>query len=109
MTTLAVRLRLAFAASVLVLAPCSAWPQAATPEQDDRIYTSDLVTRWGRAVTPENAWRSYPRPQMRRERWQNLNGEWDYAIRAKNELTGRNDVLMRIARIIAPVRRASRP
>src|SRR5690606_6534911 len=51
----------------------------------DRAYTSGLMTRWGRAVTPENAWRSYPRPQMKRERWLNLNGEWDYAIRPKAE------------------------
>lgn len=39
-----------------------------------------LMTRWGRAVTPENAWQEYPRPQMVRKDWQNLNGLWDYAI-----------------------------
>jgi beta-galactosidase/beta-glucuronidase len=39
-----------------------------------------LKTPWGEKVTPENAWREYPRPQMARERWQNLNGLWDYAI-----------------------------
>ncbi|WP_028966320.1 glycoside hydrolase family 2 protein [Sphingomonas phyllosphaerae] len=48
-----------------------------------RIYTSDLTTRWGRAVTPDNAWRSYPRPQMKRAKWQNLNGMWEYAVRPK--------------------------
>ncbi|MBY9064809.1 glycoside hydrolase family 2 [Sphingomonas yunnanensis] len=47
------------------------------------IYTSDLVTRWGRAVTPDNAWRGYPRPQMKRTKWLNLNGQWDYAVRPK--------------------------
>lgn len=46
----------------------------------DGVYTSDLMTRWGREVTPDNAWRSYPRPQLKRERWLNLNGLWDYAI-----------------------------
>lgn len=56
--------------------------QAAAPA-DDHVYTSDLMTQWGKSVTPENAWRSYPRPQMKRDRWQNLNGLWDYAIRAK--------------------------
>ncbi|MGN6375817.1 MAG: glycoside hydrolase family 2 protein, partial [Sphingomonas sp.] len=50
---------------------------------DDHVYTSSLMTRWGKDVTPQNAWRSYPRPQMKRERWQNLNGLWDYAITAK--------------------------
>lgn len=39
-----------------------------------------LKTPWGEKVTPENAWREYPRPQFVRDRWQNLNGLWDYAI-----------------------------
>ena len=38
------------------------------------------MTRWAKDVTPENAWREYPRPQMRREKWLNLNGLWDYSI-----------------------------
>ncbi len=41
---------------------------------------SDLITEWGAKVTPENAWRGYPRPQMTRENWTNLNGEWNYAV-----------------------------
>jgi beta-galactosidase/beta-glucuronidase len=43
-------------------------------------YAGPLVTKWGKAVTPDNAWRSYPRPQMVRQDWQNLNGLWDYAL-----------------------------
>ena len=31
-------------------------------------------------MTPENAWRGYPRPQMVRGEWTNLNELWDYAI-----------------------------
>ena len=42
-----------------------------------------LTTTWGEKVTPANAWREYPRPQFVRERWENLNGLWDYAITAK--------------------------
>src|SRR5262245_52483638 len=42
-----------------------------------------LMTEWGEKVTPDNAWREYPRPQFTRERWQNLNGLWDYAITSK--------------------------
>ncbi len=80
------RFRHAVAALLLALAPCCAWAQQGDgSQQGDGIYTSALTTRWGRAVTPENAWRSYPRPQMQRERWVNLNGEWDYAIRPKTE------------------------
>ena len=39
-----------------------------------------MLTEWGEKVTPENAWREYPRPQMVRSRWTNLNGLWDYAV-----------------------------
>jgi beta-galactosidase/beta-glucuronidase len=39
-----------------------------------------MMTRWGHEVTPDNAWRDYPRPQMERTNWQNLNGLWNYAI-----------------------------
>lgn len=40
----------------------------------------NLMTRWGKEVTPENAWRSYPRPQLERSRWQNLNGLWSFSV-----------------------------
>ena len=39
-----------------------------------------LMTEWGEKVTPENAWREYPRPQMARDAWTNLNGLWQYAV-----------------------------
>ena len=41
---------------------------------------ADLRTRWAKDVTPENAWAEYPRPQLVRSDWLNLNGLWDYAI-----------------------------
>ncbi len=44
-----------------------------------------LMTRWAKDVSPETAHREYPRPQMVREEWQNLNGLWDYAIRPKDD------------------------
>ena len=42
-----------------------------------------LLTKWAGDVSPENAHPEYPRPQMVREQWLNLNGLWDYAIRPK--------------------------
>ncbi|WP_114778582.1 glycoside hydrolase family 2 protein [Botryobacter ruber] len=42
-----------------------------------------LKTRWAKDVSPANAWQEYPRPQLVRDDWQNLNGLWEYAIRKK--------------------------
>ncbi len=69
--------------SLLTFAASASAASAQTAPAGDGVYTSALTTRWGREVTPENAWRSYPRPQMKRDRWKNLNGLWDYAITAK--------------------------
>ena len=44
-----------------------------------------LTTDWTSKVTPENVWQEYPRPQLVREKWMNLNGLWEYAIRPKEE------------------------
>lgn len=44
-----------------------------------------IMTRWAAKVAPERALPEYPRPQMVRDAWQNLNGLWDYAIRPKAE------------------------
>lgn len=43
-----------------------------------------IMTSWGEKITPENTWRDYPRPQLKRNEWQNLNGLWDYAIVARD-------------------------
>ncbi|MDR1455466.1 MAG: beta-galactosidase [Tannerella sp.] len=40
-----------------------------------------LKTSWAEQVSPENVWPEYPRPQLERTAWLNLNGEWEYAIR----------------------------
>ena len=45
---------------------------------------SKLMTRWAKDVSPENALPEYPRPQMVRDSWQNLNGLWDYALTARD-------------------------
>lgn len=44
-----------------------------------------LTTDWTSKVTPQNVWQEYPRPQIVRQNWLNLNGLWDYAIRPKDE------------------------
>ena len=51
--------------------------------------TAPMMTEWGEKVTSENAWRGYPRPQMVRANWTNLNGEWDYAVTSVTNTPGR--------------------
>lgn len=73
--------RAVFAALALSCVSCTgAFGQSAPQQRSDSVYTGAVMTRWGKTVTPENAWRTYPRPQLTRSRWQNLNGTWDYAI-----------------------------
>ncbi|MCA9128475.1 MAG: beta galactosidase jelly roll domain-containing protein [Planctomycetales bacterium] len=55
-------------------------PTLPRPQRSTKPFQSQLITQWGAAVTADNAWREYPRPQLQRENWQNLNGHWDYAI-----------------------------
>ncbi len=43
-----------------------------------------LMTRWAKDVSPDNVHTEYPRPQMVRQDWLNLNGLWEYAICAKD-------------------------
>lgn len=40
----------------------------------------EIKTSWASEVNPENVLPEYPRPQMVRQTWSNLNGLWDYAI-----------------------------
>ena len=39
-----------------------------------------LFTKWGKALDPKHVLEEYPRPQMVRDSYINLNGYWDYAI-----------------------------
>jgi hypothetical protein len=39
-----------------------------------------LMTTWGETLNPGKVWEEYPRPQMVRPDWQNLNGLWDVAV-----------------------------
>lgn len=43
-----------------------------------------MPTRWSAEAMEGRAWTEYPRPQLVRERWANLNGLWEYAIVSAN-------------------------
>ena len=49
-----------------------------------RPAAAPLMTRWAKDVSPEKVWPEYPRPQLVRPQWVNLNGLWDYAITRKD-------------------------
>jgi beta-galactosidase/beta-glucuronidase len=44
-----------------------------------------LMTRWAKDVSPTNALPEYPRPQMVRAKWENLNGLWQFAAAKDGE------------------------
>lgn len=57
---------------VLLLSTTSlyAWQPAKAP----------LTTTWGEKIDPAHVWQEYPRPQMVRPDWQNLNGLWEFSF-----------------------------
>ncbi|MGW3354718.1 PA14 domain-containing protein [Streptomyces bungoensis] len=54
--------------------------------------TYELRTKWADQVSPRNAHPEYPRPQLTRAKWQNLNGSWQFAAAKAGEQppVGRN-------------------
>lgn len=61
---------------LLTLVFCSLTARAQT--------VADIPTRWISEVNPAAPLPEYPRPQMVRPSWMNLNGEWEYAILGKD-------------------------
>lgn len=59
--------------------------QLTSVAQDDQVLQYEMETRWTDQVDEQMPWPEYPRPQMVRENWKNLNGKWQYAIQPKNE------------------------
>lgn len=51
--------------------------------QDWKPTGDKIKTQWAEKIDPANPLPEYPRPQMVRDQWQNLNGAWDYAILPK--------------------------
>jgi len=42
--------------------------------------TGHIMTKYAASVNPNSVWPEYPRPQLARSQWTNLNGFWDYAV-----------------------------
>jgi beta-galactosidase/beta-glucuronidase len=56
-------------------APTEPPARAASP-----VPATRLQTRWGEKLDRARVLPEYPRPQLVRQKWQNLNGEWAYAV-----------------------------
>ena len=55
-----------------------------TASAEWKIAGDKIRTKWAEEVNPSNVLPEYPRPQLVRGEWQNLNGLWNYAITAVN-------------------------
>ncbi|HYW78787.1 MAG TPA: glycoside hydrolase family 2, partial [Thermoguttaceae bacterium] len=62
-------------------------PGVAQEQSSWKPVDGPLMTRWAKEVSPDNVLPEYPRPQLVRREWQNLNGLWEYAIRPKDGAT----------------------
>lgn len=69
---------------VLIIAFGALFSTNADAQDVYQIQPVSIYTRWAKEVSPTNALKEYPRPQMVRDQWQNLNGLWDYAITPRN-------------------------
>ena len=69
----------ALAATVTTVALIPAMSAPATADPVWQPGTPPLATPWTAQVGPDNALPEYPRPQLTRDRWQNLNGVWEFA------------------------------
>ena len=70
----------ALLASASAIAQTEVNPSNSSSEEATKPFATHLITQWGEELTAENAWQEYPRPQLCRENWTNLNGEWDYTV-----------------------------
>jgi len=50
-----------------------------------KMVEGKIATSWAETVDPSRTLPDYPRPQMVREQWFNLNGLWEYAIKPEGD------------------------
>lgn len=56
----------------------SLFVSTAAKAQTWQMKQAPLMTEFARDVDPNNVWPEYPRPQMERTQWMNLNGVWEF-------------------------------
>lgn len=77
---------LAAVSAVLAIMSCNTGANGGWAPAGDRIMTS-----WGENLDPSDVLQEYPRPQMERDQWVNLNGLWEYAVTPADAEPGKMD------------------
>lgn len=71
----------------LILATTSfLWIKGAKAQQNYKMQPTTIQSRWAKDVSPTNALKEYPRPNLRRNNWVNLNGLWEYSITERDAI-----------------------
>lgn len=73
-------MRAVLAVAAVVLLAVGPESNAGEPAAHWRPAAGPLTTRWAADVQPDTVWPEYPRPQLVREAWLNLNGLWQFEI-----------------------------
>lgn len=60
-------------------------PIVKAQQPDWKIVADHISTPWAAKVNPSIPLPEYPRPQLVRDNWLNLNGLWEYAIKPRTE------------------------
>jgi len=66
--------------TILLLSGALAAGLRSNAQNDYHMGSVPIQSQWAATVSPENVLPEYPRPQLVRKQWKNLNGQWEYAI-----------------------------
>lgn len=72
---------------LIILILIGGFALSAYSQKQWEIVAGKIQTAWANQVNPEKPLPEYPRPQMVRANWINLNGLWQYAVKPKSDMS----------------------